>query len=119
MQTRRTSTAFRMALRGALVSLVIGFALAGQAQEVKGPVYALYADGLACPFCAYGIEKQLSKIKGVEEINTDISTGTITITMIVGAKLDETTARQAVEAAAFTLRDFKEVRATGHRQRKE
>ena len=119
MQTSWTFTAFRMTLRGALVSLVIGFAFAAQAQGVKGPVYTLYADGLACPFCAYGIEKQLSKIKGVEKINTDIITGTVTITMALGAKLDETTARQAVEAAAFTLRDFKEVQTTGQHQRKE
>ena len=119
MQTRWTSTAFRVTLRGALVSLVIGFALAVQAQDVKGPVYTLFADGLACPFCAYGIEKQLSKIKGVEKIDTDISAGTVTVTMAVGIELDETTARQAVEAAAFTLRDFKEVQTTGQRQRKE
>ena len=75
------------------------------AQAAK-PVYLLQADGLACPFCAYGVEKQLSRIEGVETIETDIKTGTITVTMRDGAALEEATARRAVEAAGFTLRGF-------------
>ncbi len=77
-----------------------------QAQDAK-PVYTLYADGLACPFCAYGIEKQLIAIEGVETVETDLKAGTVTITMHDGAPLDEPVARKAVEAAGFTLRDFK------------
>ncbi|MDQ3269572.1 MAG: heavy-metal-associated domain-containing protein [Pseudomonadota bacterium] len=34
--------------------------------------YRLRVDGLACPFCAYGIEKQLSKLDGVARVETDI-----------------------------------------------
>ncbi len=83
-------------LVGAL--LVLGF-LAGQAQtkETK-TVYTLQADGLACPFCAYGIEKQLSAIEEVESVETDIKSGTVTVTMQDGATLDEDTARKAVDS---------------------
>ncbi len=76
-----------------------------QAQEAP-PVYTLYADGLACPFCAYGIEKQLSSVDGVAAVETDLKTGTVTITMRDGATLDEPVARKAVAAAGFTLRGF-------------
>ena len=31
-------------------------------------VYSLQVNGLACPFCAYGVEKKLSSIEGVEDI---------------------------------------------------
>ena len=30
-----------------------------------GTEYQLRVDGLACPFCAYGIEKKLKKTEGV------------------------------------------------------
>ncbi len=97
--------AFRRSLLGVL--LLLGF-LAGpvQAQETKS-VYTLQADGLACPFCAYGIEKQLSAIAGVESVETDIKSGTVTVTMQDDAMLDEATAREAVDAAGFTMRGFK------------
>ncbi|WP_159518582.1 heavy-metal-associated domain-containing protein [Sunxiuqinia indica] len=31
--------------------------------------------GMACPFCAYGLEKQLKKINGAKEIYIDIQKG--------------------------------------------
>ena len=80
--------------------------VSAEAQETTQPTYTLHADGLACPFCAYGIEKQLSKIEGLEDIGIDIETGTLTLTMAKGATLEEATARKAVEAAGFSLRDF-------------
>ena len=69
-------------------------------------VYALKVDGLACPFCAYGIEKQIQRIDGVDSISTDIKSGTVVITMTPGRALDEVDARRAVEAAGFTMRGF-------------
>lgn len=76
-----------------------------QAQE-SNPVYRLKADGLACPFCAYGIEKQLTEIEGVEQVETDIKAGAVIVTMKEGATLSEGQARAAVEAAGFTLSGF-------------
>ena len=78
-------------------------ATAGDAESV----YILEADGLACPFCAYGIEKQLSRIDGVESVSTDIKSGTIIVTVQAGVALAESEARQAVENAGFTMRGFK------------
>lgn len=74
--------------------------------SIAGPRYALEVDGLACPFCAYGIEKQLGRIDGVEVLETDIASGTVVVTMTDGAILEESRAREAVEAAGFTLRAF-------------
>ncbi|GAA3535043.1 heavy metal-associated domain-containing protein [Zobellella aerophila] len=37
--------------------------------------YRLGVDGPACPFCAYGIEKSLSKQEGVKRVETDIQAG--------------------------------------------
>lgn len=75
----------------------------------EAQTYALQVDGLACPFCAFGIEKQLHKIDGVDELDTDIKAGVVLLTMKDGVLLDETAARQAVERAGFTLRGLEQV----------
>ncbi len=68
--------------------------------------YSLGVDGLACPFCAYGIEKKLSAIEGVEKMEVDIRSGQVIVTMTEDASLSEDRARQAVNDAGFTLRSF-------------
>ncbi|MCH7694092.1 MAG: heavy-metal-associated domain-containing protein [Proteobacteria bacterium] len=73
--------------------------------------YQLRVDGLACPFCAYGIEKELKRTDGVESIRIDINAGTVTVTMAEGATMTEAQASRIVEDAGFTLGGFEEVRA--------
>ena len=77
-----------------------------------GNQYALGVDGLACPFCAYGIEKKLSAIDGVEDIETDIKGGRVVITLADGKTLSEEVARQAVKDAGFTLRSLKQIQGS-------
>ena len=72
-----------------------------------GPSYRIEVDGLACPFCAYGIEKKLNAVPGVERVETDIKQGVVIVTMNDGAALDATAAKQAVKEAGFTLKGFK------------
>ena len=97
----------RSAALGSVLTLVSAAALA------VPQAYGLRVDGLACPFCAYRVEKQLNAIEGVERIDVDIETGMVTVTMADGATLDEATAKQVVEAAGFGLRGFEKAKATG------
>ncbi len=94
------ATAFALSV---FLSPVIAFAAPAQ--------YQLRVDGLACPFCAYGIEKELKRTDGVESIRIDINAGTVTVTMAEGATMTETQASRIVEDAGFTLGGFEEVRA--------
>jgi mercuric ion binding protein len=71
-----------------------------------GPSYRLKVAGLACPFCAYGIEKKLNAVKGVERVQTNIKGGVVVVRMKDGAKLNAAVARQAVKDAGFTLHGF-------------
>ncbi len=73
--------------------------------------YQLRVDGLACPFCAYGIEKELKRTEGVAGIAIDINAGIVTVTMTEGATMAEAKASQIVKDAGFTLGSFKEVQA--------
>jgi len=74
--------------------------------------YRLQVDGLACPFCAYGIEKQLTRTDGVKDINVDINAGTVTVTMADGTKMSKSQADRIVKDAGFTLRGFTKLPAT-------
>ena len=71
-----------------------------------GPVYRIRVDGLACPFCAYGVEKNILALKGVEKLDIDMEGGFITVVMETGSVLKEETARRAVGDSGFTLRAF-------------
>ena len=75
--------------------------------EQAGPSYVLQIDGLACPFCAYGIEKSLSKVSGVKSVETNIKSGVVVVVMRAGASLSEAAADRAVRDAGFTLRGFR------------
>ena len=93
--------------------LVLGLVLMSASAFAAQQAYKLRVDGLACPFCAYGIEKKLNAIKGVQGVGVDIASGIVTVTMAEGASLDEAAAKQAVKDAGFTLRGFEPIqRAT-------
>jgi len=58
--------------------------------------------GLACPFCAYGLEKKIKKIKGVESIKIDIEEGLVYLTMLTSQKPTKKTLEKIVTDAGFT-----------------
>ena len=91
-------------------SLVLGLSLVvAAAVYASPPTYRIHVAGLACPFCAYGIEKRLRKIDGVKEIEADISAGAVTVKMAEGKTLGKEEARKAVKKAGFTLGGFEEI----------
>lgn len=92
--------------------LTLALMLFAAATFAEPQTYKLQVDGLACPFCAFGIEKKLSEIEGVNQLDTDIKTGVILLTMKDGVLLDETAAKQAVDTAGFTLRGFEQVQTS-------
>lgn len=73
--------------------------------------YQLRVDGLSCPFCAYGIEKKLGALEGVQSVETNIKDGVVIVIMKDGATLDETTAKKAVKEAGFSLRKLEPVQS--------
>ena len=88
------------------IFLLLSFVLLTTAAQAAQQVYKLRVDGLACPFCAYGVEKKLNAIKGVQRTEVDIAAGSVSVTMTEGAMLDEAAARKAVKDAGFSPRGF-------------
>ncbi len=100
----------RIAFVLALTALGTTPAFAGSdnsADSADSSVYKLYVNGLACPFCAYGVEKKVGGLAGVKNVEIDIDSGLVAVTMAPGASLDKAAAKQAVSDAGFTLRKFK------------
>lgn len=81
-----------------LVFLWAGLTLAA------GTQYELRVDGLACPFCAYGIEKKLMKTAGVEAVEIDLDKGLVIVSAEAGATFSEAQMKKLVDDAGFTLR---------------
>ncbi len=75
------------------------------AQEVS-----IRVDGLACPFCAYGLEKKLKKLKGMENLKISINEGKVTLNIKDGFSVSKEDIEKVVEEAGFTPRsiDIKE-----------
>lgn len=89
--------------------LVLLSALAWQdGASAAGTQYELRVDGLACPYCAYGIEKKLRRTQGVQQIDIDIDRGVVQVGMAEGKTLSKPQMEQLVKDAGFTLRGMKE-----------
>ena len=74
------------------------------AQEtVENPDVVLLVDGLACPLCAYGLEKNLKKIDSVQAISIELEKGEVRVKLKEDAKIAEDHIRKAVVDAGFTL----------------
>jgi copper chaperone CopZ len=94
-------------IRTVVIALVLMLPVTAYAAKTQ---YKLEVDGLACPFCAYGIEKKLNSTKGLENIDIDINAGTVTVTMAKGATMSRAQASRIVKDAGFSLRAFTKLR---------
>lgn len=91
----------------ALVAFGAVWPLAAAADEA----YKLWVDGWVCPYCAYGVEKNLRAVDGVKHIDIHVYEGYAIVTTEDAAAFDEEVARRAVRDAGFTLRRFERVSA--------
>jgi len=76
------------------------------AEGVVSQKASIQVDGLSCPFCTYGLEKNLKKINGIESVDIDIKTGKATVIIKSNIQVDNQALRQAVKKAGFTARDI-------------
>jgi len=86
---------------------VLAVLFAGTVQAWAASVHSFKVDGLACPFCSYGVEKQLKSIPGVSGVKVSIKTSTVTVTMKNGTRLTKAQADRAVKDAGFKMRNFR------------
>lgn len=82
----------------ALLGLVPGWAFSAEA------IYKIRADGLACPYCAYGIEKKFMKVKNVKHVDIDLKAGMVVVTGDEKLKFTKPQLKILFNDAGFTFR---------------
>ncbi len=73
-----------------------------------GTQYEMRVDGLACPFCAYGIEKKFIKTEGVNSVDINIQKGLVIVKTAEGKIFKEDTLKEIINDAGFTLKSVTE-----------
>ena len=89
-----------LAILAALLLTLGQSALAGNLE------YRMRVDGLACPYCAYGIEKKLKAIDGVETVEVDLDRGLVKVRTREDLHFTEPQLRQLFQDAGFTYRSM-------------
>ncbi|MFQ5708997.1 MAG: heavy-metal-associated domain-containing protein [bacterium] len=74
-----------------------------QAQVEK---VAIRVDGLSCPFCAYGLEKKLKKVEGVEKVEINVKEGVAALQNKKGKSIAVENLESVVKDAGFTPREI-------------
>ncbi len=69
--------------------------------------YEIRADGLACPYCAYGIEKSFMAIDGVKYVDVKLKKGLVLVTGDKKLALEEPQLKTLFNDAGFTYRSMK------------
>lgn len=88
-----------------LLVLFTGFLpdVLAQENKIDNPDIRIEVNGLACPFCAYGIEKRLLKIESIEQLSVNLKEGTIDLKLKKKAVLSEEKIKKAVVEAGFEV----------------
>ena len=89
-----------------IIPLLAGILLMQTAWAV-GTRYDMRVDGLACPFCAYGVEKKLKAIEGTSDIHVDLDKGLVSVTVSEGKELTEEQMKKLFTDSGFTYRSMK------------
>lgn len=94
-----------MAAQKTALMLMGLFLLSGPALAEPQEVLEIDVAGMTCPFCAYGIEKNLGKLAGVEKAQVSLGSKKARVVMKPGETPDETQIRQIIRDAGFTPKE--------------
>ena len=95
---------FRPFLGGLLALVLASAGGPAFAAEGEGVTVKVRVDGLACPFCAYGLEKKIKRIEGVKGLDIMLNEGLAIVYFDEDARIDEELLEEKVKEAGFTPR---------------
>lgn len=76
--------------------------------QLKGNI-KIEVDGLSCPFCAYGLEKNLKEVENINDIKIDMENAFVLLSISEGKGIDEDLIRKNIKDAGFTPRIITQV----------
>ena len=68
--------------------------------------FEVHVNGMACPFCAYGIEKKLRALPGARDVKVDLEAGRASFVAPAGTVSKEQV-QQAIRDAGFSTAEIK------------
>ncbi len=86
-----------------LFALLMAWSLTAWAGNTQ---YTMRVDGMACPYCAYGIEKKLKAIEGIQEIDIDLDKGLVIVIGNESVSLSDEQMKTLFQDAGFTFRNM-------------
>jgi len=96
-----------------LISIAsISYTWAVESTKVKAEpasTFEIRADGLACPYCAYGIEKKFMAINGVQYVDVNLEQGKVLVTGDANLTFKEQQLKTLFNDSGFTYRTMKKI----------
>jgi len=89
-------------LKTTLATLLIGFALAGNAATIEMEV-----NGLVCAFCAQGIEKKLRAFPATSDVVVSLEQRLVAVSTKDGQEISDSELRRALTDAGYTVEDIR------------
>ncbi|MEX1243794.1 MAG: heavy metal-associated domain-containing protein [Thermoanaerobaculia bacterium] len=95
-------------LRRGILSTLAVLALLASSAPVAGDTNSarheaiVAVNGLACPFCVYGLEKQLKRLPGAKQVSVDLGKGQAVIGFAGDARVTDAQIEKAVRRAGFS-----------------
>ncbi len=90
----------------AVVAGFVAFLLIPSCSQAELLEAELTVAGMACPFCAFGIEKKLRAVDGVQEVTVFLDDGVIQLVFSPANGATAGEVQHAVEEAGFRLSNF-------------
>lgn len=84
------------------VALILAWCLAPLAWSASAPVVEIEVRGLTCPFCVYGLSKNLGKAPGVVKADVDLEVGRARLELAPGQAPDIEQYKKIIKDAGFT-----------------
>ena len=101
-------------MKKAVILALLLISLVGASASVfAAPIrYEIRADGLACPYCAYGVEKKLMHIDGVKQVDFDLEKGLVLVIGDENLLLREPQLKTLFNDSGFTFRTLKKLKCS-------
>lgn len=86
------------------LSILVALVLFAPSAAVGDALYRMRVDGLACPFCAYGVEQKLEALAGVKATYIDINRGVVEARVSDSTRFTPKQMKRLFSEAGFTFR---------------
>lgn len=95
-------------MKNSLPLILLTTLLWSGATLAAGKLYELRVDGMACAFCAYGIEKKFTKMDGVEGVDINLQKGLVQVKTRADKTFTKDELKTLIHDSGFTLKSLQE-----------